>query len=333
MKRIVLVLALGLALALGPGCSDDSTSDGRKDGGSLLPDVGSSGEAGVDQAVANDTGTTGDQGVTKDTGTSQASAISLVVNKLTLPTKQGQYAVDLDGNGTKDNQLGNILALLGGYIPKNNSPQVMIDAQIKQGTLILLFDVLAKSIVNAATMTLKMYLGADLDSNPADNFNGSEEFGISASSPTNLSMPGKIVSGKLSAGPGTMTIPIPLGTTPTNVNLKKAQVVGTLSSTGLASGQINGAIPWTDVDTKLMPAIATMLDTEYKTTTDTTLKNLFKTLLDLNKDGTITAKELKSNIIIGALIAADVDTDGDKKKDAMSAGLAFTGVKCKIKTN
>lgn len=335
MKRTALALALGIALAMGPGCSDDSTSGTKKDGGGLLPDLGSGAEAGTDTGTTQkDIGSTTDQNTTTpDTGTTQASAMQLVVNTLTLPTSATTYAVDLDNNGTKDNQLGAILGALGGYIPKANSPQTMIDAQIKQGALILLFDILATSIVNAATMTLKMYLGADLDSNAADNFTGSEEFGISASSPTNLSMPGKITSGQMVAGPGTMTIPIPLGTTPTNVSLKLAQATGTLSSAGLAAGQINGAIPWTEVQSSLLPALATMLDDQYKNATDPTLKNLLKTLFDLNGDGTITATELKGNLILGIFLKADVDTDGDKKMDAMSAGLGFTGVTCKIKTN
>ena len=241
------------------------------------------------------------------------------------------FAVDLDNNGKKDNQLGAIMGALAAFIPAANSPQTQIDAQIKQATFILLFDVLAKSIVNATAMTLKMYLGADLDSNATDNFSGTEEFGISSSSPTGLSMPGKITSGVMQAGPGTMTIPIPLGTIPTNVALKKAQATGTLTSTGLAGGQINGAIPWTDVNTKLIPAMASMLDSEYKSTTDTTVKNLLKTLFDPNGDGTITAKEITGNLLIGILIKADVDTTGDKKMDAMSVGMGFTSVSCKIK--
>ena len=252
-----------------------------------------------------------------------------MVNKLILPKKIGDYAVDLDGNGTKDNQLGNILAGISGFIPAANSPQTMLDSQIKQGALLLLFDVLAKSIVNAASMTLKMYLGADLDSDATDNFTGTEEFGISSSSPTNLSMPGKIVAGALTAGPGTMTIPIPLGTTPVNVSLKLAQAKGTLTSSTLTSGQINGAIPWTEVETILLPAFASLLDDQYKTG-DATIKGIMA-MFDTNKDGTITATELKTNLIIGIFLKADVDTDGDKKVDAMSAGLGFTGVSCKIK--
>ncbi len=326
MKTTALITAAALAFCL--GCSDDSGTTQLD--GSLLPDLGTGGEAGADQGTS-DQGATGDQQAKPDTKPSVPSALQLVVNTLTLPKSGTQFAVDLDGNGKKDNQLGNILGALAAFIPAKNSPQSQIDAQIKQGSLLLLFDLLAKSIVNATTLTLKMYLGADLDSNAADNFSGTEEFGISSSSPTNLSMPGKITNGVMNAGPGTMTVPIPLGTTPTNVSLKKAQATGTLKSTGLTAGQINGAIPFTDVNSKLIPAMATMLNDQYTTTTDTTLKNLLKTLFDPNGDGKITAKEITGNLLIGIFLKADVDTDGDKKMDAMSVGMGFTGVSCKIK--
>ena len=329
MRTTALALTLGLVLALGPGCSDDTTST-QKDG-SFLPDIGTGGEAGVDNGVTPDTGSTVDQKVaTPDTGPTTPSALQIVVNTLTLPKKGADYAVDLDGNGTKDNQLGNILGGISAFIPPANSPQTMIDSQIKQGALLLLFDVLAKSIVNAATMTLKMHLGADLDSDATDNFTGTEEFGISSSSPSGLSMPGKIVAGAMTAGPGTMTIPIPLGTTPVNVSLKLAQAKGALTSSALTGGQINGAIPMTEVNSTLLPAMATLLDSQYKTG-DASIKALLKGLFDANGDGTISTAEIKNNLIIGLFLKADVDTDGDKKMDAMSAGLAFTGVSCKIK--
>ena len=42
------------------------------------------------------------------------------------------------------------------------------------------------------------------------------------------------------------------------------------------------------------------------------------------------APVVKNNALIGLLIKKDVDTDGDKVLDAMSAGMGFTAVPCKI---
>ena len=59
MRKTALALTLGLALALGTGCSDDPA--GTILDGSVLPDIGTGSEAGVDNG-----GPTPDNGVTPD---------------------------------------------------------------------------------------------------------------------------------------------------------------------------------------------------------------------------------------------------------------------------
>jgi len=274
-----------------------------------------------------------DQTVPPDAVLPDPSAIQLVVNSLALPKKSSEYAADLDGNGKKENQWGNVLSALAGILPSSLSFQDEVNAQLKKGFFLLLFDVLSKSLVNAASMSLKMHLGVDQDANPADNFTGNEVFGISKSSPPNLSAKGKIVAGQMQTGPGTMTAPLVFPeSAPVFVTLKLAKVEGTLSTKGLTAGQFNGAIPWTEMDKTVIPAFAASMNSVYTSTTDTSVKNLLMTMFDSNADGKITAAEVKKSILSGIFLKPDVDTDGDKKKDAMSVGFGFTAVTCKFKS-
>lgn len=259
------------------------------------------------------------------------SAIQMVLNSMTMPNSGTTYAVDLDGNGTKDNQWGKMMGALSSF-PNVSLTQVQIDSNVKNSGFPLVFDIQAKpSILNTSTLSLRTFFAVDLDSYPTDNFTGNEAFGISSSSPTNLAIQGQIVNGSIQAGPGAMIVPLSfIGSAPVFVSLAKAQVNGTITSKSIAAGQINGAIPITEVQTKLLPAMASWWDSQYKNTTDPTVKGNLKTMFDLNGDGTITANEVKSNLILGILIKADVDTDGDKKMDSMSIGFGFTSVTCKI---
>ena len=321
MRILSLMLTVTVLALSGAGCSDDPKKI-YNDGGVALDSYSPSEGGSPDQMVP-------DQTVTPDLPPASSSAAQTVINKLKLPASGAEYATDIDGNGTKDNQLGHImgaLKLMGGAA---FDPQKDLDSQVKQGKILLLFDVKAKSIKDDAAMQLQFYLGSDLDSDATDNFNGTEEFGIDSTSPTNLILPGSIASSKM-AVKGSLLVPIPIGTTPTTVTLKKASVTSTLSSTGMTSGVISGAIPFADVNKKLLPALAEQLDAAWKSATDPTLKGLLGGM-DTDKDGTIEGSDLTGNLLIGIFIKADVDTDGDKTMDAMSVGMGFTAVNCKIK--
>ncbi len=317
-----MLTATVLALCLVVGCSDDSKK-ATNDGGVALDTGGTAPEGGAPDQGAPD------QVIVPDLPKASKSAQQDVVNKLKLPASGTDYAMDIDGNGTKDNQLGHIMGALKLMAGAAMDPQKELDTQIKQGQILLLFDVKAKSITADPSMQLQFYLGADTDSDPTDNFSGTEEFAISSSSPTNLILPGSIASSKLKAK-GSLLVPIPIGTTPTTLNLKNATVKSDISASGMANGTINGAIPMADVNTKLLPALAKQFDAAWKSATDPTLKNMLGGL-DTDKDGTIEGSDLKGNMLIGIFIKADVDTDGDKTMDAMSVGMGYTAVTCKIK--
>ena len=304
MRSFKLCIAICLTLSLAIACSDDSTGS-KLDGG----------------------GGGGDQGA--DTGGGASSALQAVVSKLILPKSDKDYAADLDGDGKQENQVGKLLAAFKALNPTYDA-QADINKAITEGNLLMLFDLKAKGIANDADAKLHFYLGADTDSDPKNNFSGSATLKPDPKSPANLELKAKIVTRKLTAGPGEMKIPVPVGATPTVVTLKNTTVTATLATTGMASGKIVGAIPQADVDGKLVPALAGALDSTWKKPdTSPATKNILKTF-DEDKDGTISAKDLKNNAIVGLLFSADVDLNKDKTKDAISMGVGFAGVSCKI---
>jgi hypothetical protein len=198
--------------------------------------------------------------ITKTDGPVVTSALQAVVNKVTLPAGPNDYTYDYDGTGKK-NGLGGINGALKALNLQGFDFQSNIDYMLTEGMFLMLLDVQAKALTADAAMKLQAYQGDDLDSppNPKDNFSGIEELGVKVGSPQNLILNGAIAASKMSVGPGTIVFPLPIGATPTTVSLVMARIEADLSSTPLSAmtnGKIYGAIPWTDIDTKLIPEMA-----------------------------------------------------------------------------
>jgi hypothetical protein len=297
-----------LAVTLVGACSDDSgtTSDGPViTDGPLSPDGGGGG----DSIIVPD-------GPEPD-ASGPAAALQSVVDTLTFPKNQNEYSVDLDGDGDKDNRIGEINAIL---IPAGIDLQQEIDSVLKSAALIILFELFAQSLTDDPKATLQYHEGSKL---PVVN-----TYAITINSPPNIVLDSKITGGKLEGGPGEFIIPLPLDNPPINVTIKKTQLKADVSSSGMANGQINGAIPWDDVDQKLIPAIASMANAALPT------QPLLK-LLDTNGDGTITADDIRNSSLLKDILAPDVDLDGngkddDKPADGLSVGVAFTAASCTI---
>jgi hypothetical protein len=343
MKRTILALPFAFALSVfALGCAGDSTpSSGSEICDNKIDDDGDNAVDCLDSDCAGtaacagggdggplpdtfvpgtDGGPQPDSAPKADTGTPSASALQAVMNKLLMPKGAGDYGYNFGGS-TPKNKLGGIIGAVLTVAPTVDL-QTQIDSQINDGSLILLFDVLAKSLQNASPMQIVMTQGTDLDSNAADNFSGSEEFSVSATGPGIIKVNGTIANGRLSAD-GEVTMAIPLGLTSTVLTLKSGHVEADLSPSGMLNGQVNGAIPMDQVNNALIPGIAQLMN-------DPTLDPLIKGLFDADKDGTITAVELQTNILIAFLLTPDVDTDGQNGPDALSIGLGFTAVPCKI---
>ncbi|MFH1130783.1 MAG: hypothetical protein V1754_05570 [Pseudomonadota bacterium] len=332
MRNLFCLLLLGSSLIGQLGCGGKTSSElpldgstGNWDTKAPLPELGN-----LDQALGPDSVIQKDQGITPDTWTDPA-VLQTVMNSITLPTNGSQFARDLDGNGTVENKFGAIFGAISGV---GLNLQEQLDFALEMGSVLMLIELLGTSIVNDLNSVAQYHLGEDIDQNATDNFSGYEEFLLALDSPPGITLPGIITNGKFVGGPGTVLAALPLlsGEAPVVLTLQKAFLEADVSPAGMANGIIAGAITETELDTELLPALANLLTSVIVDPNgDPGLIGLVKGLFDINpSDGTITANELKNNPLVKLLFKPDVDTNGDGVVDALSAGIGFTSVSCKI---
>jgi hypothetical protein len=284
-----------------------------------------------------------------------------VANNVYVPTSNTQareYGLDLNADGTVDNQLGMVLSTLAGM---GFDIQATIDTAVAEGSIILLADFQTKDFMNTTAAGVQVYLGEN--PTPAactgtemydpvaktgckHHLDGSGSFSISASSPENAALGGKIVNGTFTGGPGDLSLQIALGgTTAIKLDLigaraKASSISETMIGSGTTGGIVfGGAVTKEDIDTKVIPAIQAQLvpiisedcpGTDPNATpacacmADSTGKTILG-LFDTNpKDCKVTVEEIKTNSLIVSLLAPDVTVNG---KMALSLGIKATAVK------
>jgi hypothetical protein len=280
-----------------------------------------------------------------------------VANKVFVPTTNTQareYGLDLNKDGTVDNQLGMVLSTLGSM---GFDIQTTIDKAVAEGSIILLADFQTKDFTNTTAAGIQVFLG-DNEMPAACNsgeeysetthmgcghhLDGNGMFGISASSPTNAALGGKIVNGTFNGGPGDLTLQIALGGT-TAIELKligarakgsgiTETAIGTATSGGMV---LAGAVTKDDIDNKVIPQIQTQLvpiitrdcpnamPTTCTCNPDSTGKTILG-LFDADHSCTVTVEEIKTNSLIVSLLSPDVTINGTM---ALSLGIKATAVK------
>lgn len=285
---------------------------------------------------------------------------SYVANKVLVPTTNTQareYGLDLNADGTVDNQLGMVLSTLGSM---GFDIQATLDEALAVGDIVLLVDFQTKDFANTAAAGIQVFLGDTATVMPpacnmgemwnettktgcGHHLGGTGSFTIAANSPTNAALGGKIVGGTFTGGPGNLTLEIALGGTEgIQLDLIGARAKGTgLSADGLGTATsggvvLGGAITKTDIDTKIIPAIQAQLvpviaaDCTALSTppacgcmdgsTGKTVLGLF----DADKNCSVTVEEIATNSLIVSLLAPDVTIDG---KPALSLGIKATATK------
>jgi hypothetical protein len=257
-----------------------------------------------------------------------------VVSKLSLPTNTASFSYDLDGDGSADNRLGSIMSALSAL---GMNPQGNADQAVASGQLILLIEQASSDPTqqNAATAAASLLVGK---ATSAPKFDGTGSFMIDTSqAPADFT--GSIAGGTFtSEDPATATTPVdvvlslPLvpGMAPLPLPVTGAHMTFKRSTSGaITSGQLNGGIKKSDVDSIVLPAIADMMTTQLAISPTIAM-------FDTNGDGTITATELKSNALISNFVAPDVQlfTNGVFKpnpakttKDSLSLGIGIQGAK------
>lgn len=274
-----------------------------------------------------------------------------VVDTVTVPQTQAQqsmYGLDLNGDGSVNNQLGAVLSTLAG---QGINAQESLTASVNDGTIILLGDVQTSAFTSATGAGFKVYLGDNPTpapctdvANPATcgkHLDGSGSFDISSTSSTDGGVVGNFVNGTFNGGPGKISLQIALQAgSPIDIDLvgARSKLTG-VSATGITSGIIAGGILKTDIDTKILPAVAgfiTPLLAECDGTGTTPdacgcgeeqdSARTVLALLDANNDCEITLTEIQTNGLISSLLAPDVDLDGDGTFESVSMGVGMSAV-------
>jgi hypothetical protein len=276
-----------------------------------------------------------------------------VVDTVSIPLdadEAEELGFDIDGDGTVDNQLGNILSALiqagGGDLDLQGSITESVDA----GEILLLADIQATSLSQAANAGFRLYLGTNPNPAPCTNpddpltcrqhLDGSGTFDVDPSSPTDVTVGGNIVGGRFTEGrPGDLALQIAFGETAINLTLVEARAeINGITEAGFEQSKVGGAVPDSVVQGEVIPAVSTAVNdimTEdcpaprspptcgcVADSTGETLMGIF----DENGDCDVPEQEVRENSLIVTLLRPDVDTDGDDEPDALSVGVGATAV-------
>jgi hypothetical protein len=272
-----------------------------------------------------------------------------------VPTNNNQareYGLDLNGDKTVDNQLGMVLGTLA---TMGFDIQGTIDEAVSEGSIILLVDFQTKDFTNTSAAGIQILLGDNPMPQPCTDplmptiptcgkhLAGTGSFTISTSSPDTAALGGKIINGTFTGGPGDISLQIALGGTDAiQLDLIGARSKASgISADGLTSVILAGALTESDLNTKVIPAIATQLAPAIAEDCNMlssppgcgcTAGSTGKTVLDLFDGGipgsmkncAVSVEEIQQNSLIQSLLAPDVTIDGVK---ALSLGIKVEGTK------
>ncbi len=282
-----------------------------------------------------------------------------VIDHEDVPTNSTQaraYGLDLDGDGTVNNQLGMVLGTLAGM---GFDVQGDVNASVDHGTTLLLADLYALDFTTTTGSTFTTYDGAtpmpppcngSADTTCRHHLAGDGTFTIAATSAHDTPLTGDAVAGTFDDGPGHLEIEgafFGQGVV-AHLDLIGARVRLTgVTATTLGPSILAGAVTMTDINTKLIPAWQMAIQAQvYQDccglatspggatcnpngtpacgcidgSTGKTELGLFDTS---PKDCVVTVDEIKNNSLIQALLAPDVTVEGQM---ALSFGMQVTAV-------
>ena len=209
-----------------------------------------------------------------------------VADTLTTPTQRSDFAYDLTGSGRMENQLG---IIMGALKQQGLDPQMGVTMALQSGQVVLLVSENSSDATfqTDACAQTTIQNGVSVKTPPTAGATYMVD-----SSATGGTFAGPIASGTFTSAasattksPVTMSLQLPLvpNSDPLKLTVVGAHVTYTQSGGKITSGQINGAIKKTDIDSTVIPKVATllqnklMMDKGMLTSTDMSILSLFDT--------------------------------------------------------
>jgi len=211
-----------------------------------------------------------------------------VTNVVMVPQQRSDYAIDLNGDGRVDNQLGNIIGALTG---QGLDVQMGVNQAVADGSLIVL---MGESSTDAAFQTdacgtATVNVGQSIVAPATPDYSGMGHFMID-SGQQGGTFNGPIKAGKFSSAPPattmtpvsvTIKLPLVAGADPVKLEVDGAHLQFTRDASGkITGGQLNGAIKETAVQMDIIPNVATLLSNKLmndnpQTSTDKQIASIF----------------------------------------------------------
>lgn len=291
-------------------------------------------------------GSGSDAGTTDAGGSDAGTPVTrhFVFESITFPTNNSaarEAAVDLNGDGALDNQMGMVFGTLNTQgLEANPDMQKAIDT----GAAIQLLSVV--SLDGNAAVTIRAVPGLDpmpaacsgsTDTVCRHHLDGLASF--TASSTMVAALTGGVMAdgGVLTSATAPLTLQVSFFGGPASLALQHPHVsINPAADAGLTEGVVAGAILESDVNAVVVPAIAAGMQA-HVTADCSDLANppacgcmagsLGRSLLDLAdaspRDCQITAADVAANSLFSSLLASDLMLDG---RPALSFGTKFTAV-------
>jgi hypothetical protein len=282
-----------------------------------------------------------------------------VLDQVVMPNSAVEnlkFLYDVDGNGSQENKLAqavNALITVGGV-----APQTVVDMTLKSGALLQLLQVTSTdpALQDDNQIAVSGFVGKMPPApDPAILFGGSAMIDVDLSEePPNHTLDGTLAHGHgdtlhLPPGAFPLHLPIDVASPPVHMTLYAAHASfdvqgGPADDAGgplvLAHGMLNGGLSETDVQGKLIPAIANMLNgIIQKDPTSNQAQQILRFFDALsaggNNDGMIEPSEVANNDLVANILDPDLDLfdangnfapNQDHVKESLSLGVGFNAV-------
>lgn len=261
--------------------------------------------------------------------------------------------VDLDDDGSIDNKLGQIISVLP--FDPNYGPNEILTEMILDGYLIVILRLVVSAWPTDEHVAAQI-LGGDADPThdaTEDNLSGSGHVLIDDETNRNLYLCGDLLDNFLTAGPGTIQVPLWLYGNIVFLPVDRARMVSDASMTvnGFSELMVGGGLTQDTLNNHLIPGIVDALNDEVIARPTGAAADYVLTSIDAGCDTTpegcasvvngqgecaawtgdpndppLTATEIRCNLVLSSALTPDVDADHDGINELVSLGIKISGI-------